>query len=101
MYSERGVTRSESRAIPWLAEPARRPASQDSGRVAACEERRIGDCKIGAGQGQARVRQQSEAKTGAGPELHNQHSTSRGGIPENMREALRAEPAGRAGNSCA
>ena len=42
-------------------------ASLDSGRVAACqcEGRRIGDCKprIGAGQGQARVRQQSEART--------------------------------------
>ena len=30
------------------------------GRAAACERRRIGDCKIGAGQGQARVVQQNE-----------------------------------------
>ena len=30
------------------------PALLDSGRVAACEERRIGDCKIGAGQGPIR-----------------------------------------------
>ena len=33
-----------------FTEPARRPGT---GRVAACEERRIGNCKIGDGQGAA------------------------------------------------
>ena len=33
---------------PAEQEPARR---RRRGRAAACEERRIGDCKIGAGQG--------------------------------------------------
>ena len=40
-----------------------RPCRWTAGRVVACEERRIGDGKIGAGQGQARVPQQSEART--------------------------------------
>ena len=63
-----------------------------------CKEWRIGDCKISAGQGQARARQQlqSEART-AGQVLHSGTAPQRGGIPVNMREALagRASLAGR------
>ena len=69
----------------------RRPAaSLDSGRVTACKERQIGHCKIGPEEAQARVRQQSEARTeqdlcytaGSGT------VPQRGGIPVNMRKAL-------------
>ena len=77
--------------------PARH-GRQATGRVArlrACEERRIGDCKIGAGQGwQARVRQQIEAKTGAGPELHSGTEPQRGGILVTARSARGWSPLG-------
>ena len=44
----------------------KRPSrSTAAGRAAACREMRIGDCRIGAGQEQACVSQQSEARTGA------------------------------------
>ena len=70
----------------------RRPdASLDSGQVAACEERRIGYCNIGAGQLEggrhrdASVRQQREARIRAGKVLHSGTVSQRGGIPTNMR----------------
>ena len=61
-----------------------------AGRVAACEERRIGDCKIGAGQGlPAGTRAAAEwSKEKPRPVLHSGIVPQRDGIPVNMREAL-------------
>ena len=83
----------------------RRPAaSLDSGRVATSEERRIGDCEIAAEQRrQARVRQQSEART----EQDRCYTAAQylGEAPcESARSAGGRSPLGRhgpAGNSCA
>ena len=75
------------RGCQEMPQPARRPETvtgrialqQPAGRRRA-ESGETGDCKIGAGQGQARVRQRGEARAGAleqdRPEAAQRHSTS-------------------------
>ena len=98
--------KGDKRAITSLPGSPQQPVTVDSearGGVRRAASRRLQDRRQ-ARRWQARVPQQSAARTRAGPVLHSGTVPQRGGIPMNMREAPgaeRAEPAGRAVNSCA